>query len=39
VLAGCVASALLLDALAPESLYCGPLQPLFEIFSDNLACP
>jgi hypothetical protein len=39
VLAGCVASALLLDALAPESLYCGPLQLLFEIFSDNLACP
>lgn len=34
----CAASFFLLDALAPETLYCGPGQSIFEIFFNDLAC-
>jgi hypothetical protein len=43
VVVACVASAFLLDALvAPETLYCGPAQGIFELlgnlFGYDLAC-
>lgn len=34
----CGASLFILDAAAPDMLYCGPLQPLFELFGFALSC-
>lgn len=34
----CAASLFLLDAFAPDLIYCGPLQPLFELFGFTLSC-
>jgi hypothetical protein len=34
----CAASIFLLDALAPDVLYCGPGQGIFELLGFNLAC-
>jgi len=35
---GCAATVFLLDALASDFLYCGPAQPILELFS-NPSCP
>ena len=34
----CGASLFLLDALAPEALYCGPLTPLYDLLGFQLSC-
>ena len=34
----CGASVFLLDSLAPDTLYCGPLRPVFELFGFALNC-
>jgi hypothetical protein len=28
----------LVDAYAPDLIYCGPLQPVFELFGFSLSC-
>jgi pSer/pThr/pTyr-binding forkhead associated (FHA) protein len=37
-LAACAASLLLLDAFAPDLIYCGPLQPVFELLGFAMSC-
>jgi hypothetical protein len=34
----CAASLFLLDAYSPDTLYCGPLQSIFEILGFSLSC-
>jgi pSer/pThr/pTyr-binding forkhead associated (FHA) protein len=34
----CGAALFLLDALAPEALYCGPLTPLYDLLGFQLSC-
>lgn len=34
----CLGAVILIDALAPDLLYCGPLQPIFEALGFNLQC-
>ncbi|MDX1613254.1 MAG: FHA domain-containing protein [Candidatus Promineifilaceae bacterium] len=39
MVAGCGAGVFLLDRLAAEALYCGALQPAFELIFSDLSCP
>jgi pSer/pThr/pTyr-binding forkhead associated (FHA) protein len=39
LIVACGAAVFLLDAWAPDVLYCGPLQPIIELTGLNLACP
>lgn len=38
VIAICVTTVFLLDQFAADALYCGPAEPIFEIFVSNLFC-